>query len=76
MSRGVIQPSQQKLAEKLTILNDRGIGMLTRVYNIKKVRTRPHTHAVITPLITQIDYILWDIYLHLPPNTQIVGMPE
>uniref|UniRef100_A0A3Q3WJ05 Uncharacterized protein n=1 Tax=Mola mola TaxID=94237 RepID=A0A3Q3WJ05_MOLML len=37
MSRGVIQPSQQKLAEKLTILNDRGIGMLTRVYNIKKV---------------------------------------
>uniref|UniRef100_A0A667Y6Y8 Nck-associated protein 1 n=1 Tax=Myripristis murdjan TaxID=586833 RepID=A0A667Y6Y8_9TELE len=29
-------PSQQKLAEKLTILNDRGIGMLTRVYNIKK----------------------------------------
>uniref|UniRef100_A0A3B4YHL0 Uncharacterized protein n=1 Tax=Seriola lalandi dorsalis TaxID=1841481 RepID=A0A3B4YHL0_SERLL len=42
MSRGVIQPSQQKLAEKLTILNDRGIGMLTRVYNIKKVRT--HTH--------------------------------
>uniref|UniRef100_A0AAQ5XE96 Nck-associated protein 1 n=1 Tax=Amphiprion ocellaris TaxID=80972 RepID=A0AAQ5XE96_AMPOC len=27
---------KQKLAEKLTILNDRGIGMLTRVYNIKK----------------------------------------
>ena len=26
-----------KLAEKLTILNDRGIGMLTRIYNIKKV---------------------------------------
>uniref|UniRef100_A0A673WC78 Nck-associated protein 1 n=1 Tax=Salmo trutta TaxID=8032 RepID=A0A673WC78_SALTR len=26
----------QKLAEKFTILNDRGIGMLTRVYNIKK----------------------------------------
>uniref|UniRef100_A0A8C6LL82 Uncharacterized protein n=1 Tax=Nothobranchius furzeri TaxID=105023 RepID=A0A8C6LL82_NOTFU len=42
MSRGVIQPSQQKLAEKLTILNDRGIGMLTRVYNIKKVRTHSH----------------------------------
>lgn len=43
MSRGVIQPSQQKLAEKLTILNDRGIGMLTRVYNIKKVRTHTNT---------------------------------
>ncbi|CAL8105746.1 unnamed protein product [Orchesella dallaii] len=28
--------TQQKLAEKLTILNDRGIGLLTRLYNIKK----------------------------------------
>ncbi|KAI4893234.1 hypothetical protein NFI96_003492 [Prochilodus magdalenae] len=37
MSRAVLQPSQQKLAEKLTILNDRGVGMLTRIYNIKKV---------------------------------------
>lgn len=32
-----ILSSQQKLAEKLTILNDRGIGMLTRISNIKKV---------------------------------------
>lgn len=31
-----INPSQQKLAEKLLILNDRGVGMLTRIYNIKK----------------------------------------
>lgn len=45
MSRGVIQPSQQKLAEKLTILNDRGIGMLTRVYNIKKVRTHTQMYT-------------------------------
>ena len=29
--------TQQKLAEKLTILNDRGIGVLTRIYNVKKV---------------------------------------
>lgn len=29
-------PSHQKIAEKLSILNDRGIGMLTRIYNIKK----------------------------------------
>ncbi|XP_060594108.1 membrane-associated protein Hem-like isoform X2 [Ruditapes philippinarum] len=36
MSRSMI-PSQQKLAEKLTILNDRGQGMLTRIYNIKKM---------------------------------------
>lgn len=28
--------SHQKIAEKLTILNDRGVGMLTRIYNIKK----------------------------------------
>lgn len=28
--------SEQKLAEKLLILNDRGVGMLTRIYNIKK----------------------------------------
>lgn len=33
--------SQQKLAEKLTILNDRGIGMLTRLYNIKKQSSDP-----------------------------------
>lgn len=32
-----ITPTQQKLAEKLTILNDRGVGMLTRIYNIKKM---------------------------------------
>ncbi|XP_052216371.1 membrane-associated protein Hem-like isoform X3 [Dreissena polymorpha] len=36
MSRSMI-PSQQKLAEKLTILNERGQGMLTRIYNIKKM---------------------------------------
>ena len=35
-----MNPSQQKLAEKLIILNDRAVGMLTRIYNIKKVRRR------------------------------------
>ncbi|PSN55803.1 Membrane-associated protein Hem [Blattella germanica] len=35
MARQLV-PSQQKLAEKLTLINDRGIGMLTRIYNIKK----------------------------------------
>lgn len=35
MARGM-NAHHQKLAEKLTILNDRGIGMLTRIYNIKK----------------------------------------
>lgn len=28
--------NERKLAEKLIILNDRGMGMLTRIYNIKK----------------------------------------
>jgi hypothetical protein len=36
MARQLV-PSQQKLAEKLSLINDRGIGMLTRIYNIKKV---------------------------------------
>lgn len=36
MARPMV-PSQQKLAEKLTLINDRGVGMLTRIYNIKKV---------------------------------------
>lgn len=31
-----LNPSQQKIAEKLIILNDRGSGILTRIYNIKK----------------------------------------
>nr|CAB3264230.1 nck-associated protein 1 [Phallusia mammillata] len=31
-----VSPGQAKLAEKLIILNSRAIGMLTRVYNIKK----------------------------------------
>ncbi|GFG39505.1 hypothetical protein Cfor_00500 [Coptotermes formosanus] len=35
MARQLV-PSQQKLAEKLSLINDRGIGMLTRIYNIKK----------------------------------------
>lgn len=29
--------SQLKISEKLAILNERAIGMLTRIYNIKKV---------------------------------------
>nr|XP_018671569.1 nck-associated protein 1 isoform X2 [Ciona intestinalis] len=31
-----VVPGQQKLAEKLIILNNRAVGMLTRIYNIKK----------------------------------------
>ena len=36
---------QMKLAEKLTILRSRGVGMITRIYNIKKacgdVKSKP-----------------------------------
>ncbi|XP_047497315.1 membrane-associated protein Hem-like isoform X1 [Penaeus chinensis] len=35
MSRN-LSPTQQKIAEKLSILNDRCVGILTRIYNIKK----------------------------------------
>ena len=32
----VFSVTEQKLAEKLFILKERGTGMLTRIYNIKK----------------------------------------
>lgn len=41
-----INHNQQKLAEKLTILNDRGIGMLTRLYNVKKVNHLVHFFSI------------------------------
>ena len=41
MDRGV-SVTEQRLAEKLSILNDRGLGMITRIYNIKKVRRLPN----------------------------------
>ncbi|KAE9415969.1 hypothetical protein Angca_008386, partial [Angiostrongylus cantonensis] len=36
-----IESSQLKIAEKLVILNDRAVGMLTRIYNIKKACADP-----------------------------------
>lgn len=36
MSKG-LNLSQQKVAEKIVILNERSVGILTRIYNIKKV---------------------------------------
>jgi hypothetical protein len=38
-----LMPTQHKLAEKLTVLNHRGAGMLIRIYNIKKVSSRMKT---------------------------------
>ena len=42
---GLVPLTQQKLAEKLTLLQHRGLGMLTRIYNIKKacadVKSKP-----------------------------------
>lgn len=52
--------TEQRLAEKLTILNDRGIGMLTRIYNIKKAcsdsKSRPGflTDKALDPAIKAI----------------------
>ena len=39
MSGAAFIVSEQKLSEKLLILKERGIGMLTRIYNIKKGKT-------------------------------------
>lgn len=38
---GGLSAGHHKLAEKLSLINDRGVGMLTRIYNIKKVTTPP-----------------------------------
>jgi len=38
-SGGGLSAGHHKLAEKLSLINDRGVGMLTRIYNIKKVRS-------------------------------------
>ena len=37
--------SERKFAEKLTVLNERGVGILARIYNIKKVR---QSHSAIS----------------------------
>lgn len=50
-----LNPSQQKLAEKLIILNDRAVGMLTRLYNIKRVPTLPSSAIE----------LIYDYLLHL-----------
>lgn len=42
MSRSIM-PTHHKLAEKLTILNDRAAGMVIRIYNIKKMMGNPET---------------------------------
>lgn len=44
---------QHKLAEKLTILNDRGQGVLIRMYNIKKVSWAPGLVLVILTVVGQ-----------------------
>lgn len=38
-----LDPGQLRIAEKLIILNDRSIGMLTRMYNIKKACSDPNS---------------------------------
>jgi len=46
-SGGGLSAGHHKLAEKLSLINDRGVGMLTRIYNIKKVRCR-HLYSPIS----------------------------
>lgn len=52
---------QARIAEKLTILNDRGLGLLTRLYDLKKTlansETRPQvfTEKSLDPVIKALD---------------------
>ena len=50
--------SERRFAEKLTILTERGHGLLTRIYSIKKVRvqqgTKKDTPNHIETMITQL----------------------
>ncbi|KAL4708284.1 hypothetical protein ACJJTC_007690 [Scirpophaga incertulas] len=55
-----VHVSQQKLAEKLIILNDRGIGMLTRVYNIKKACAHEMVHSQIDPSFPRLGQLIVD----------------
>uniref|UniRef100_A0A8B9DJR1 NCK associated protein 1 like n=1 Tax=Anser cygnoides TaxID=8845 RepID=A0A8B9DJR1_ANSCY len=41
---------QNKFAEKLTILNDRGRGVLVRIYNIKKVEFGDHVYELLNTI--------------------------
>ena len=41
------QASQARIAEKLTILNDRGLGLLTRLYDLKKTIQNAETRPAI-----------------------------
>ena len=57
----IVSSIEQKLAEKLTILNDRGIGMLTRIYNIKKVEATLSYHLSIYFKIVRTLYCMLNI---------------
>ncbi|KAL0273323.1 UNVERIFIED_CONTAM: hypothetical protein PYX00_006016 [Menopon gallinae] len=67
-----VQPTQQKLAEKLHLIHDRGIGMLTRIYNIKKAcgdaKSKP-TFLSDKTLESSIKYIVRRF-----PNIDIKGL--
>lgn len=49
--------AEQKLAEKLVILNRRGRGMLTRIYNIKKVGIYHGTNTHLSPAVLALQFV-------------------
>jgi hypothetical protein len=55
---------QQKLAEKLSILQARGEGMLTRIYNIKKAcgdqKSKPVNYFVVPTVFKLSNYLIME----------------
>ena len=49
---------EQKIAEKLTILNTRCTGMLTQLYNVKKVRIWYNHHFFLAGNTSRIELLL------------------
>jgi len=55
---GGLSAGHHKLAEKLSLINDRGVGMLTRIYNIKKVLYIKNVSLVLLPGLVIIPVLL------------------
>ena len=65
---------ERKFAEKLTILNQRGKGIIIRVFNIKKVCTHMRTYAHIYPLCASwIDCAVLYRVIHVHINVYVLS---
>jgi len=65
---------QQKLAEKLTILQARGEGMLTRVYNIKKACGDQKSKPVTAPRLISAQHEYYGSEIDFITNLNVQRM--